>query len=646
MVPLLAAAAAAATLVHAASGATTSPPHLVFVLGDDVGHGDVGYVDPAVISPRIDELARSGVRFGRHYSYMWCAPSRSALMTGRLPPHNGVYSGASGAYFALSLDYRTLPQMLAPAGYISHAVGKWHLGMHSTDVLPESRGFASYFGYLNGGEDYYWHDSGGGGGNRSISPDPEGDCSHYRDLWDSSTASGAAADSAYFPRYSTFLFAEKATRIIEDHVANPATATAPLFLYLPFQAAHSPMQVPEEFQRLYPAHEPCQRYRSPSGTFGENKNYACEAAASGRPAHTQLCACNRMVIAAQVTALDSAIGNITNSLRSTGLWDNCVFVFSGDNGGPESEAHWNAGLRGGKWTNFEGGLRPAAFLASPLLPKTQAGRWCNSTIHLVDWSATFMRLAGLDPSNEPTLLDGVDQWPAISGKVPAGTELRKHTLVSIFAAPPHKIVAGVGILLSGRFKLATMPLAIYGEGGSNVEGADCMEFRPHCWSADCLLGTGGGWLPEPMSPRGSNVGGNQNMCPDVDCANLNVTAPEVDAWLCSPQSCSIKQPCLFDVVSDPGERHNLAANRSFAHVVASMMADLVAMNASVVPPYSAVKDTGGEMCKAFKARGLAAGAAGTAAGGGVWPWFGPWYNMSSNPMGQTDRSDISSMPAD
>ena len=103
MVPLLAAAAAAATLVHAASGATTSPPHLVFVLGDDVGHGDVGYVDPAVISPRIDELARSGVRFGRHYSYMWCAPSRSALMTGRLPPHNGVYSGASGAYFALSL---------------------------------------------------------------------------------------------------------------------------------------------------------------------------------------------------------------------------------------------------------------------------------------------------------------------------------------------------------------------------------------------------------------------------------------------------------------------------------------------------------------------------------------------------------------
>ena len=134
-------------------------PHVVFVLGDgarrtvftkhsnmlttvaaaaaaaadyrcgaaDVGFGDVGYVDPAVISPAIDSLALSGVRFGRAYSYCWCAPSRSALMTGRLPPNNGVYSGASGAYFALSAQYRLLPQMLAEAGYISHAVGKVRL---------------------------------------------------------------------------------------------------------------------------------------------------------------------------------------------------------------------------------------------------------------------------------------------------------------------------------------------------------------------------------------------------------------------------------------------------------------------------------------------------------------------------------------
>ena len=81
-----------------------------------------------MISPTIDRLATGGVRLGRAYSYCWCAPSRSALMTGRLPPHNGVYSGASGPHFALSDEYRILPQMLAKAGYVSHAVGKVRRG--------------------------------------------------------------------------------------------------------------------------------------------------------------------------------------------------------------------------------------------------------------------------------------------------------------------------------------------------------------------------------------------------------------------------------------------------------------------------------------------------------------------------------------
>ena len=117
-------AAAAAGAAAAADEVSAARPHVVFVLGDDVGFGDIGYVDPAVISPTIDALAMGGVRFGRAYSYCWCAPSRSALMTGRLPPNNGVYSGASGAYFALSAEYRILPQMLAKADYVSHAVGK------------------------------------------------------------------------------------------------------------------------------------------------------------------------------------------------------------------------------------------------------------------------------------------------------------------------------------------------------------------------------------------------------------------------------------------------------------------------------------------------------------------------------------------
>ena len=136
-----------------------------------------------------------------------------------------------------------------------------------------------------------------------------------------------------------------------------------------------------------------------------------------------------------------------------------------------------------------------------------------------------MGLAGLDPRSEPTLLDGVDQWPALTAAVQACTELRNHTLVSIFTAPVagpvrHPIVAGVGILLSGRYKLATMPPAIYGEGGGNDPDGDCLSSRSHCWSADCLLGTGGGWLAR--IPAGA-VGTNQNICPTVDCNSTNLS---------------------------------------------------------------------------------------------------------------------------
>jgi len=619
VLPLLAVASAISQL--------PSKPHLVFVLADDVGFGDVGYVDPAVISPTIDSLATSGIRLGRAYSYCWCAPSRAALMTGRLPPNNGVYSGPSGAYFALSEKYRLLPQFLSEAGYVSHAVGKWHLGSYAKRFLPENRGFETYFGYLNGGEDYFHHDNLAPGTNRSgaralLADEKEEEaagCQKYRDLWDSTTAEGPAIDPTYFPRYSTSLFAEKAVDIIRNHskqhlpssssLGEPGTVP-PLFLYLPFQAAHTPFQVPEEFQMQYAWYKPCQLFRGPTGTYGENKNYVCAKPAHGLSgAGTKHCACNRMVIAAQVTALDSAVASITQALEDVGMWDNTVFVFSGDNGGPESEAHWNGGLRGGKWDNWEGGIRPASFVASPLLPPSVRGGWMNSTLHLVDWSATFMRLAGLDPKNEPTLLDGVDQWPALSGEVAAGTELRNHTLVSIYTSPPHNITAGVGILLSGRYKVATMPLSIYGEGGSEMPGVDCQSVRPHCWSADCLLGTGGGWLKRTAGDAGA-VAMNRNQCPSVDCNSPNLSS--VDSWLCDPSSCSVEQPCLWDVVTDPQERNNLGRDPAFAHIAASLVSILRSLNSSVIPPYQAVQDSGGEMCRAFKGRNT------------TWPYFGPW----------------------
>ena len=193
-----------------------------------------------------------------------------------------------------------------------------------------------------------------------------------------------------------------------------------------------------------------------------------------------------------------------------------------------------------------------------------------------DWLPTFLELAGLEPPRSQQM-DGVSQWAALTGS--ATVSPRNHTLIAR------------GVLIAGRWKLATIPLAGYGEPGAMGRQG---------W--DCLLGTGGGWLPE-LKP--GEVGANANLCPTVPCGP-NVTDP-VDRWLCDGQ-CSAGEPCLWDVEADPEERHNLA--QEMPDVVAELNATLAHLDAGVVPPYSPVEDPGHEMCRTFETRW-----------GG---FFGPW----------------------
>eukprot|EP00965_Chrysotila_dentata_P229038 6196945-Pleurochrysis_carterae.AAC.3 len=115
----------------------------------------------------------------------WCAPSRAALLTGRYPVYTGVYN-YSGALYALGEEFELLPAMLKRAGYATHAVGKWHLGFREEKFLPTRRGFDSYFGFLNGGEDHFSHAGAGAG------------CGTVIDLWESAT-DGPARCAASVP---------------------------------------------------------------------------------------------------------------------------------------------------------------------------------------------------------------------------------------------------------------------------------------------------------------------------------------------------------------------------------------------------------------------------------------------------------------
>ncbi|KAI8518927.1 hypothetical protein Bbelb_021840 [Branchiostoma belcheri] len=213
--------------------------------------------------------------------------------------------------------------------------------------------------YLTGGEDYWTHRR-----PNLFAKDPN--AFHGLDLRDQ--------DKPVLDQngtYSTNLFASKAIEVIRNHPQNK-----PMFLYLPFQAVHSPLEAPREYIDMYNNVE------------------------------------NTLVrtYAAMVTAMDEAVGNVTDALRKTGLWNDTVLIFSTDNG-----ARRNAGsnwpLRGWKSTLWEGGVRGVGFVTSKLLKK--AKRRSDALIHISDWFPTLLRISRASTKNTKSL-DGFDVWDAIS----------------------------------------------------------------------------------------------------------------------------------------------------------------------------------------------------------------------------------------
>ena len=127
-------------------------PHIVLILADDLGFGDVGYHGGRIATPNIDRLAASGVRLNQFYVQPVCSPTRGALMTGRYPMRLGLQCGVvrPWARHGLPLDETTLPQRLKAAGYATAIVGKWHLGHAVPEYLPTRRGFDRQYGHYPG----------------------------------------------------------------------------------------------------------------------------------------------------------------------------------------------------------------------------------------------------------------------------------------------------------------------------------------------------------------------------------------------------------------------------------------------------------------------------------------------------------------
>ena len=357
---------AAGTLATAAQSAPPPPlPNILYFLVDDMGFSDCGFAGGKdFLTPNIDALARKGVIFQNYYVQPLCSASRSTIMTGRMPNRHGIYGAIVGELpYGLPLDERILPQLLKTSGYTSAITGKWHCGHYRPEYRPTSRGWDHQYGFYTAMLDYFTHKRLAG-----------------------ARAPGWFRDDKplHEEGYTTHLIAREASRLIKQHAATNTRAAAtnansarqrpienreskienpaPLFLYVPFNAVHSPFQVPPEYEKPY-------------------ANLTS----------------NRRRLGAMLAVVDEAIGQIYAALVETGMADNTLIIFSSDNGGvsPGTRSD-NRPLRAGKGTIYEGGIRSAAFVVWPnhIKPNTTAA----PPVHLVDWYPTLAAIAGIDPT--------------------------------------------------------------------------------------------------------------------------------------------------------------------------------------------------------------------------------------------------------
>ncbi|KAM4052289.1 arylsulfatase J isoform 2-T2 [Anomaloglossus baeobatrachus] len=256
----------------------------------------------------------------------------------------------------LPLDNLTLPQKLKSVGYATHMVGKWHLGFYRKECMPTHRGFDSFFGSLLGSGDYYNH----------YKCDSPGTCGY--DLYENDNAAWEHDRGIY----STEMYTQRVHDILASH--NPKK---PLFLYIAYQAVHSPLQAPGNY---------LDSYKSITNV-------------------------NRRRYAAMLSCLDGAVNNITTALQKYGFYENSIIIYSSDNGGQPTAGGNNWPLRGSKGTYWEGGIRAVGFVHSPFIKVS--GHICKELIHITDWYPTLVTLAGGE-IGEDMKLDGYDIWETIS----------------------------------------------------------------------------------------------------------------------------------------------------------------------------------------------------------------------------------------
>ncbi len=355
-------------------------PNVVIFLTDDQGTLDAGcYGSSDLMTPHIDKLAATGVRFTQAYAHTVCCPARAALLTGRHPQRGGVSEWTQGAMngpagINMALSERTLAEALKPAGYRTALFGKWHLGAHR-DFGPEKQGFDEFFGIRGGFIDNYRHYFLHGRG--------------FHDLYEGTRE--VRAENEYFPG----MLVQRSLKFIEEN------ADHPFFLYVPLNLPHYPEQALKQYEDLY-------------------RNLPDPA---------------RRSYAAMISTTDHYLGLIMAKLDALNLRDNTIVIFMSDNGHSEEKGltirvddHKSGYPKGhpygasgaghsGKWIGqkasfLEGGIRVPAIISYPATLPQGAVR--DQIVTAMDWFPTVLALCDVKPPADAPPLDGHNLLPLIA----------------------------------------------------------------------------------------------------------------------------------------------------------------------------------------------------------------------------------------
>ena len=410
----------------AAAASGERPPNVVFILADDLGYNDItlnggGVAGGAVPTPAIDSIARQGVTFANGYAgNATCAPSRAAIMTGRYATRFGfeftptpvafsrVVGGHAGDRLhpsrfnaaevknvpkddsteAVPSTEITIAEALKTRGYHTVHLGKWHLG-GIKGSRPEDQGFDESLGFMAGASLF------APVGDPSVEESRQDFDPIDKFLWGALPYAVQYNGGPLFHpnRYMTDYLTDQAVAAID------ANRNRPFFLYLAYNAVHTPLQAPKaDYDAL--------------STIKDHR---------------------LRVYAAMVRNLDRNVGRVLQALKDRGLDDNTLVIFTSDNGGANyiGLPDINRPYRGWKATFFEGGIKAPFLLRWPA--QLPAGAVYRSPVAHVDIFATAAGAAGASPPKD-RIMDGVDLVPFVKGKA---------------SGDPHKAI----YWRSGRYKV-------------------------------------------------------------------------------------------------------------------------------------------------------------------------------------------------